>query len=80
MVSARPNASACRETYLALVFVGVYKLCAIACDFVLRRAGVLLGSIQCDLNVLDVRVEDCVEITWQCGADNLELLCPFCRH
>lgn len=69
------------DAYLALVFVSIDDLRAVAGDFGLRRSQVLLGSIQCYLDVLDVCAENSVEVSWQRCADNFELLRPLlaCR-
>lgn len=72
--------SAGKDTYLTLVLICVNELCTVAGDFVLRRSCMLFGSVQCNLNVLDIRIENSVEVPWQCGTDNLKLLRPFGRH
>ena len=52
------------NTYLALVLVSVDELGTVTCNFVLTRSYILLGSVQGNLDVLDVRTEDRVKVSW----------------
>lgn len=61
-VSKRCDQTERVSTYLALVLVGVDKLRSVAGNLGLCGACVLFGSIQCDLDVLNVRGEHCVEV------------------
>ena len=61
-ISTKLEVHGCRGTYLTLVFVRVDELCSVAGNFGLARSRVLLGTVQGDLDVLDIRIEDRVEV------------------
>ena len=63
-----------------MVLICIDELGPIARHFGLRRSCIFFGPVQGDLDVLNIRIEDSIEVPWQCGADNLKLLRPLLRR
>lgn len=51
-------------TYLTLIVISIDELGPITRYFGVRRSCVFLGSVQRDLDILNVRIEDGVEVSW----------------